>query len=285
MRKEFRIALFSFAFAFVLPAAAHAAGPADAYAGKIVLDVSSHGEAWYVDPHTRMRSFLGRPAEALERLRDHAVMLSFGEIARLSDDPALPGDATYASQVAGEVLVPDDLVGAAWYADPSTGLRERLATPNDAWLVMRAGTPVSKAVLKAIPVEGAKPSKTQIAVVKDVVDGTTLALMDGRKVRVLNVDVPSNPDLQAAAVAKLATLAKGKTVLLERDVRGTDADGTLLRHVYAGTTDVGYELVRDGLAFQDVAFPDVENAEQYIVGGLDAMRLKRGFWNNPSNQR
>lgn len=288
MKKHIGIAIAAIAFACFLPNATRAASPADAESGRILLDVSSHGEAWYVNPQTHMRVSLGRPAEALERLRDRAVYVSFDNISRLSDDPAKPGDdAAYAEAEAGLVLAPDDLIGAAWYVDPATGIRHRLATPSDAWDVMRLlGRPASAATLKAIAVEGAaKEAKTVVAVVKDVKTADTLELADGSDVRILSVETPSNPELQAAAVAKLRELAKGKTVVLERDVTSKDASGIPLRHVHAGAANLGYELVRNGLAFHAISFPDFKYAELLIVGGIDAARMKKGFWDNPSNRK
>lgn len=288
MKKHIGIAIAVIAFACFLPNASRAASPAEAESGKILLDFSSHGEAWYVSPQTQSRVSLGRPDEALERLKDHAVYVSFGNISRLSEDPAAPAqDAAYAKAEAGLVLAPDDLVGAAWYVDPATGIRHRLATSSDAWDVMRLlGTPASKATLDAIPVEAAaKEGKTAVAIVKDVKTADTLELTDGRDVRILSVETPSNPELQDAAIAKLRELAKGKVVVLERDVTSTDASGTPLRHVHAGVANLGYELVRNGLAFHAISFPDYKYAELLIVGGIDAARMKKGFWDNPSNQK
>ncbi len=286
MKKHIGIAIAVIAFACFLPNPSRAASPAEASSGRILLDVSSHGEAWYVNPQTRMRTYLGRPAEALERLRDRAVYVSFDNISRLSADPAVPGaDAAYAAAEAGLVLAPDDVIGAAWYVD-AAGIRHRLATPADAWEIMRAGTPASKATLAAIPVEGApKEGKTAIAIVKDVKTADTLELADGRKVRILSVTTPSNPDLQEAAMAELRALAKGKTVVLERDVTAAAADGALLRHVHAGAANLGYELVRNGLAFHDISSPDYKYAELLVVGSIDAARMKKGFWDNPSNRK
>ncbi|MEY4744233.1 MAG: nuclease ue [Candidatus Parcubacteria bacterium] len=287
MKKSIGFAIAMMAFVLFLPNASHAATVADAESGKILLDVSSHGEAWYVNPQSRMRVYLGRPAEALDRLRERAAFVSFDNISRLSDDAAKPcEDAAYAKAESGLVLAPDDVIGAAWYVDPATGIRRRLATPADAWEVMRQGIPATKATLKAIPIEGeASAPKTEVARVKAVTSAGTLELADGRNVRILSVDTPSNPELQEAAVAEIRGLVKGGTVLLERDVTAKDADGTLRRHVHAGAANLGYELVRNGLAFHDIRFPDYKYAELYIVGSIDAARLKRGFWDNPSNNK
>jgi endonuclease YncB( thermonuclease family) len=291
MRKHYGIALFSLAFACFLPAAAHAAEPvegapvtivataADALAGRVLIDAGRHGEAWYVNPQSRMKVFLGRPADALERLKDRAVFVSFGNIARLAETADASTDAAYGQAVAGDVLAPDDLVGAAWYVNPATGLRMRLATADDAWLVMRTGSPVPHATIDAIPTEPPAAPKVTVARVLKAVSGDTLELTDGKKVRLLSVSVPSNPDLQAAAMARLDALSAGRTVLLEKDGKDTDANGTEWRFVHAGPANLSYELVRGGLAFQEIDFPNYKYAELLIVGSIDAERLKKGFWN------
>ncbi|HTM68362.1 MAG TPA: hypothetical protein VL426_03615 [Candidatus Binatia bacterium] len=288
MKRSIGIALAAAAIGWFLPLATHAmeAAPADPNLGKVLLDVSSHGEAWYVNPQTRARVYLGRPEEALERLKDRAVYIGFENIARIGEAEGQPCDADYAKAQAGLVLAPDDLVGAAWYVDPATGMRERLAVPDDAWRIMRAGTPASAATLAAIPVEASvAPEKTAVAIVKKVRNADTLELESGKTVRILSVTTPSNPELQEAAIAKLRPLVEGKPVLLERDRSGDDVDGAMLRHVHAGAANLGYELVRGGLAFHDIKFPDYKYAELYIVGSIDAARLRKGFWDNPSNRK
>lgn len=285
MKKHIVIALAAIAFVLWLPAETHAASPAAEHLGKVLLDVSAHGEAWYVNPQTHMRVYLGRPADALERFRDRAIYVSFANVSRVPEDPACTCEPEYRKAVAGMVLAPDDLVGAAWYVDPSTGTRRRLATPDDAWQIMRTGTPASSATLKAIPVEVEQgAAKTEVARVKDVKNADTLVLENGGTVRILNVDTPSNPELQEAAAVKLRALVKDGTILLERDAVANDVDGAKLRHVHVGGANLGYELVRNGLAFHDITFPSYKYAELYIVGGLDAARLRKGFWDNPSNK-
>ncbi|HTK05494.1 MAG TPA: hypothetical protein VL500_07950 [Candidatus Eisenbacteria bacterium] len=285
MKRSTGIAIAAAVIGWFLPFATHAM-EADPVLGRILLDVSSHGEAWYVNPQTHERVYLGKPAEALERLKDRAVYVSFENISRVPEVAGAPCDEAYEKAVAGEVLAPDDVIGAAWYVDPGTGTRRRLATADDAWLIMKEGRPASKAALAAIPVEGGSPAaKTVIANVKAVRTADTLELEGGKKVRILSVTTPSNPELQEAAMAKLRSLVEGKPVILERDRSGDDIDGAALRHVHVGGANLGYELVRGGLAFHDIKFPDYKYAELLIVGSIDADRLRRGFWENPSNPK
>lgn len=42
-------------------------------AGRILLQVESHGEAWYVHPDTQTREYLGRPEDAFKIMREHGL--------------------------------------------------------------------------------------------------------------------------------------------------------------------------------------------------------------------
>ncbi len=279
MRRSVCIGMATVVLACALPLITHAATAPDALLGKILIDTGRHGEAWYVNPQSRMKVELGRPADALSRLKDRAVYVGFVNIARLAERDGEKTDAAYAKKVSGAVLAPDDVIGAAWYVDTVSGLRHRLATPDDAWQIMRTGIPVSSKVLDAIPSEGATPTVFSVVQVKHAIAGDTLELIDGTKVVLISVNVPANPALQDAAKLRLDAITAGKTVVLEKDGKDKDADGRTWRFVHAGETNVNYELVRDGLAFQVIDFPNYKYAEMLIVGGLDAARLQRGFWN------
>lgn len=282
MRKYLLIALVAFGAA-ILPfgtRAAQAATAAETYKGQILLDVASHGEAWYVNSNSLMRVYLGRPHEALDRLVKRAVYLNFTNITRVSESVAVPGDTAYTDAIAGSVLAPDDVLGAAWYVSPAFKIRLRLATPDDAWLVMKMGVPVTAAVLNAIPVEPEtefQPSGEHA--VTEVVSADTLVIDDGTKVKLIGVDIPANPELQTAAMDRLKTVIGAGPVTLESDVKNETSDGGRWRYVRAGDVLLNYDLVRNGLAFQNVEFPNWKYAELLIVGGIDAMNQKKGFWN------
>ncbi len=285
MQKRFALTAITAAISLFVPFASFAASPADAYLGKILIDTAHHGEAWYVNPQTHMRVYLGRPDEALSRLKDRASYVTIANVDRVAASAGLVSDAAYVSSVAGTVLTPSDIEGASWYVDPGLKLRRRLASPADAWDIMKSGLPAKASVLNSIAIE---PSESLVriakATVKDVLSADTLSLADGTKVRILNVSTPSNPDLQAAAASRLKQAIGNNEVTLERDVDDKAADGAKLRHVFVGDINLGFELVRDGLAFHDIAFPNFRHADQMIVGQLDAARLKRGFWLNESTR-
>jgi endonuclease YncB( thermonuclease family) len=248
------------------------------YLGKVLIDVSSKGEAWYVNPQTYMRVYLGRPDEALERFTARAIHVTFANISRLSETGGADSEASYAGQVAGYVLSPSDLPGAAWYVDPSTGTRKRLATAADAWEIMRTGTPVTGAALAAIAKEPTDPPAVTEATIQEVVSADTLRMTDGKTVKLLGIEVPSNPEIQDAARARIAQVVNGSKVTLEADVDRQDRDGNLLRYVSAGGVMLNYDLVRQGIAFHAIEAPNFKHAELLIVGAIDALAQKRGVY-------
>jgi endonuclease YncB( thermonuclease family) len=248
--------------------------------GRVLIDVSSHGEAWYVNPRSHMRVFLGRPSDALERLVARAFHVNYMHVERLAEHQGDNHDAEYAATVAGHVMQPNDLIGAAWYIDPDSMLRRRLASANDAWLIMKDGVPVNGATLAGIPVEPDDPPKVSEAEVAEVKTADTVALDDGSEVRLLSVDIPSNEDLQEAAKSRLRELLLGRKVRLERDWKDTDSSGRRQRYVHSGDVNVNLDLVRRGLAFHNIEYPNYAYAEQLIVAGIDAMRHGFGFWDN-----
>ncbi len=247
--------------------------------GRILIDAQRDGEAWYVNPQTGRRTYLGRPAAALDRLVARGTAVQFSAIAQLPETEGGVHDAEHGAAMAGRILTPEDLVGASWYVHPVTHVRMRLATPDDAWKVLQTGVPVPSAAIDAIAIE-AQP-ETRFGMARAFVGmetADTLVFADGSKVRIDSVEIPANPDLQAAAKELIASRLAAGSVLLEKDVRKEAADGTPLRHVVAAGVNLSHDLVRNGLAFPAIAHPNYRHAEQLIVASIDARRLGLGFW-------
>lgn len=83
-----------------------------------------------------------------------------------------------------------------------------------------------------------------------VIDGDTVLLEDGRRVRYLGIDSPEKgaPHSEEAARAN-NILVGGKTVRLESSRARQDRDNRLLAYVFVGDTFVNEELVRQGYAY------------------------------------
>mgnify|MGYP001619048796 CR=1 FL=1 len=63
------------------------------HAGRIFLQVESKGEAWYVSPRDFRRYYLGRPKEAFDIVRTHAVGISekdFNSLTAADEQTGIP---------------------------------------------------------------------------------------------------------------------------------------------------------------------------------------------------
>jgi hypothetical protein len=62
---------------------AHAEDLSDRLSGRMLLQVERHGEAWWVNPDSRERIYLDRPATALDIMRRHGIGISNADIRRI----------------------------------------------------------------------------------------------------------------------------------------------------------------------------------------------------------
>lgn len=122
-----------------------------------------------------------------------------------------------------------------------------------------------------------------------VIDGDTIELTDGRRVRYIGVDTPEigDPRRNIECFAKEAMeenkrLVEGKTVRLEKDVSETDRYGRLLRYVYIGDVFVNAHLVRQGFARIDTVPPDVAHQQKFLQAEQEAREQGRGLWREKS---
>ncbi len=138
-----------------------------------------------------------------------------------------------------------------------------------------------------IPSATSLPIQQDEYVVQRVVDGDTIELLDGRKVRYIGVNTPETKDPRRAvqcfgkeAYLKNKELVEGKHVRLEKDVSETDKYGRLLRYVYMNDLFVNDYLVRNGFAQVSTYPPDVKFQEQFLQAQKEARENKRGLWSS-----
>lgn len=78
------ISLFlSFFIVSVTNSAENSSQLAKNLSGKILIQVESRGEAWYVNPETQKRSFLGRPEDAFRVMREEAVGITSNNLNKI----------------------------------------------------------------------------------------------------------------------------------------------------------------------------------------------------------
>ncbi len=132
---------------------------------------------------------------------------------------------------------------------------------------------------------------SDLATVTRVVDGDTIQISTGAKVRYIGVDTPETVDPRRAvgcfgkeASAKNKELVEGKQIRMEKDVSETDKFGRLLRYVYVKAGDreifVNDYLVREGYAVVSTFPPDVAHVNQFLESQHYAQANNKGLWSS-----
>ncbi len=134
--------------------------------------------------------------------------------------------------------------------------------------------------------EAQGPGPVQEAVVAHVVDGDTVTLDTGQRVRLLGIDAPEmekegQPADFLAHKSKqvLADLAQGKRVRLEYDRLRYDRYGRILAYLFLmDGTDLSREMVRQGLAHVYTVPPNMRFREELLAAQREAIAARRGVW-------
>ena len=115
--------------------------------------------------------------------------------------------------------------------------------------------------------------------VEKVIDGDTIAVSGGQKVRYIGLDAPeTNEAFGDEATRFNRELVEGRKVRLERDVSNRDRFGRLLRYVYVDGILVNAELVREGYAEANEYPPDTRYQRCFAALQEEAQAEGRGMW-------
>ena len=134
-------------------------------------------------------------------------------------------------------------------------------------------------------------SQNSQPLVKRVIDGDTIELENGDKIRYIGIDTPETLDPRKTvqcfgkdATAANKELVEGKPVWLVKDVSDKDKYGRLLRYVYLGDPDqessmfVNLELVKQGFAHSYTYPPDIKYQDLFLAAETEARENQRGLW-------
>lgn len=146
MRKEFTIILILIFILGLMPTNFSSAQDlSDKLSGKILLQVEDAGQAWYVDPETKERAFLGRPTDAFKIMRE----LGLG----ISEDSYNLFNGYASSRLSGKILLRVEANGEAYYVSPDDLKMHYLGRPADAFDVMRKkGLGITDNDLNKVPI-------------------------------------------------------------------------------------------------------------------------------------
>lgn len=127
-------------------------------------------------------------------------------------------------------------------------------------------------------------SRTSAATVHRIIDGDTLVVSAGARVRLLQIDAPESGEecYAAASTRELSRLSPpGSHVVLEADPQldRVDRYGRLLRYIHAGGRNVNLELVRRGAATPWFYGGDRGRyAARFLTATNAARAARRGMW-------
>ena len=121
--------------------------------------------------------------------------------------------------------------------------------------------------------------------VERIIDGDTIVLKGGERVRYIGIDTPEmNPKEPFAkeATELNAILVEGREVRLEYDKERLDRYGRTLAYVYVMVWDlevfVNEYLVRVGYAKVATYPPNVKYRDRFLAAEKVARDMKRGVW-------
>lgn len=129
------------------------------------------------------------------------------------------------------------------------------------------------------PTPTLSPTQISTAHVLSVIDGDTIVIEGGIKVRYVGIDAPEvNECFAEQSLRENKKLVEGKTVKLEKDVSDKDKYGRLLRYVYIGNLSVSEYLVKGGFAKVAGIKPDLRYYQQIKKAQEKAKKFNRGLW-------
>jgi micrococcal nuclease len=131
-----------------------------------------------------------------------------------------------------------------------------------------------------------RPAPNGLVRVVQVVDGDTIEIEGGQRVRYLGMNTPEtvHPTKPVECFGKEASnyntqLLAGGFVRLGKDITNTDKYGRLLRYIYLPDgTFVNLKLVADGYAYADTYPPDIAHATEFVAAQRTAREAGLGLW-------
>ncbi len=141
--------------------------------------------------------------------------------------------------------------------------------------------------------------KSDEAIISRVVDGDTVKLSDGRRVRLIGVDTPelhygeklvrdsqrTHRDIKEIqemgrrSAEFTRRLCEGKPVRIESDLRKLDKYGRRLAYIYLQDgTFVNAKLLEEGYAQVMTIPPNVKYAEYFLKLEREARERRKGLW-------
>jgi len=267
--KIIKISILIFIFSFICIDCVNAEGVNERLKGKILLQVESNGEAWYVNPDNLSRYFLGRPSDAFNIMRELGLGISNKDFDSFNNIAS--------ERLSGKILIKVEDNGEAYYVNPDDLKMYYLSRPADAFQIMRElGLGITNNDLEKIKIKQEGDNETPLTITK-VIDGDTVVIEGGEHVRLLGIDAdePGYPCYYDAK-NRLEELVLGKEAILESDQTDKDQYDRLLRYIIISDININLELVKEGRAICRSYNPDTKYKDECSVLEQDAKNNKLG---------
>lgn len=176
-------------------------------------------------------------------------------------------------------------------SNDSTTKNQSAGTKSSSGFVYENGDGNSKSQPSVVGETKEGSESKEAVLVTRVVDGDTIEIEGGQKVRYIGIDTPETVDPRTSvqcfgkeAAVKNRELVEGKRVRLEKDVSETDKYGRLLRYVFVPSSSSGQAvfvnevLVKQGYAFSSPYPPDVKYQDLFNKAEKEARGASRGLW-------
>lgn len=152
-------------------------------------------------------------------------------------------------------------------------------------------TPTSTISTAISATSSTKSASLELVLVTKVIDGDTIQIETGKKVRYIGIDTPElhHPQKGQECFAMQAfeenkKWVEGKRVRLEKDVSETDRYGRLLRYVWVDDVFINETLVKQGYAYASSYPPDIKMQNIIKIAQTQAQQDKVGLWSECSLQ-
>ena len=128
------------------------------------------------------------------------------------------------------------------------------------------------------------PEKTgKFSFVQRAVDGDTLILASGERVRLIGIDSPEKEQpCFGESMGALKTMVSGKAVELEFDEERADKYGRTLAYLFVEGNFVNLEMVKEGFAVAFPFEPNTRYAEGFAEAEQQAREQQKGCLWNPT---
>lgn len=129
--------------------------------------------------------------------------------------------------------------------------------------------------------EVSSTNSKEISFVTNIVDGDTIVVSGGDRVRLLGIDTPEKGEVYYnEAKNRLESLIENKEVLLEKEGDNKDQYGRLLRYVFLNETNVNMILVKEGYA-ACYFYEESKYKQECAEIEMNAIQNKIGRWKLP----